>query len=106
MTVAEGQFQALRSGRFSLRARGADGLIIEFNDPLVRRISERAYGFLTSDGFEVVIDDLIRGGQFLGWVLRERRLNRAAYEQQEAESQKELGGTKHTNYFFVPPLTL
>ena len=97
MAVAERQFQTFRGGRFSLRACGANRAVVEFDGPLVRRISDRTYGSFTADGSEIVIDDLICGRK-LFIILPERR---AAYEEQETEPQKEaFRGIQHT-YFFV-----
>src|ERR1051325_3665100 len=77
LTIAERHLPTFGRWCFSLRARGAKRLVIELNDPVVSRISERARSLFATDRFQVVVDDLVSGRK----LLRERGLSKQ-YEQQ------------------------
>ena len=63
--VAESQIPTFRCGRFPLRECGAEGLIVDLNGPLVSCVLVRRHCLLAPDCFQIVVDDLIRRGEFL-----------------------------------------
>ena len=59
LSVTKREFPTFGRGRFALRARGADRLIVKLDGPFVRCVFDCACRLLAADRLQIVIDNFV-----------------------------------------------